>query len=137
MNRLVGVTVFLVALLLAGTLYGWPLYRVWEQGLEGEAELAKAGQNRKIRTLEAEAKKDSAKLEAEAEALRAEGLAKANKILGESLAGARRALLALPLDHGARKGRQPRDHLHPHRSGPAHLGGEPTDGQGDGRGGHV
>ncbi len=68
-------------------LYGCPRYNVWQQGLEGEAELARAAQNRKIKTLEAEAKKDSAKLDAEAEQFRASGLAQANKILGESLAG--------------------------------------------------
>lgn len=68
-------------------MWGCPQYNVWQQGLEGEAELARAAQNRRIKTLEAEAKKDSAKLDAEAEVVRAEGLAKANKILGESLAG--------------------------------------------------
>lgn len=68
-------------------MWGCPNYKVWEQDLEGKAELAKATQNRRIKTLEAEAKRDSAKLEADAEVARARGLAEANQILGQSLAG--------------------------------------------------
>lgn len=83
---LVGGGAALLLLVLTG-MYGCPRYNVWQQGLEGEAELARAQQNRKIRIQEAEAKRDSARMEAEAEAIRAEGLSKANKILGESLGG--------------------------------------------------
>lgn len=68
-------------------LFGCPKYNVWQQGLAGEAELARATANRKIRVQEAEAKKESAKLEGDAEAARAAGLAKANAIIGESLGG--------------------------------------------------
>lgn len=71
--------------LLAVILFGVPKYRVWQQGLEGQAELARAEQNRKIAVQEAEAKKDSAKALAEAEIIRAKGVAEANKIIGESL----------------------------------------------------
>ena len=77
----------LVLMVLAGGMWGCPQYNVYQQRLEGEAELAKASQNRQIRIQEAMAKKESAKLEGEAEVLRAEGLAKANKTLGESLTG--------------------------------------------------
>ncbi len=76
-----------IVLLIGGGLYGCPKYNVWQQDLEGQAELARAAQNRKIRVQEAEAKKESATLEAEAEVLKATGLAKANAILGESLKG--------------------------------------------------
>lgn len=51
----------------------------------GEAEYARAEQNRRIKVLEAQALKDSAKLQAEAEVERAKGVAEANKIIGDSL----------------------------------------------------
>ena len=62
-----------------------PKYKVYEQRLEGEAELAKADYSKRVAVQDALAKKDSAVLLAEAEALRAEGVAKANKIIGDSL----------------------------------------------------
>ena len=68
-------------------LWGCPHYNVWQQGLAGEAELARAGQNRQIKTQEAEATKESAVLLAEAEISRAKGVAEANKIIGKSLDG--------------------------------------------------
>lgn len=66
-------------------MWGCPNYSVYQQNLEGEAELARATQNRQISIQEAQAKKESAKDLAEAEVIRAEGAAKANKIIGESL----------------------------------------------------
>lgn len=66
-------------------MWGCPNYSVYQQNLEGEAELARATQNRQITIQEAQAKKESAKDLAEAEVIRAEGAAKANKIIGESL----------------------------------------------------
>lgn len=62
-----------------------PTYSVWEQRLKGEAELARAEANRKIRVLEANAEQDSSRALAEAEVIRAEGVARANKIIGDSL----------------------------------------------------
>lgn len=85
-NYVIGILTLVGTLIVLG-MYGCPYYNVWEQGLAGQAELAKAEQNRKIRTLEAQQKKESAALEADAEVARAEGLAKANKILGDSLRG--------------------------------------------------
>lgn len=76
-----------VVLLIAGVMVGCPQYSVYEQRLTGEAELARASQNRKIRIQEAEAKMESAALEAQAEVAKAKGLAQANAILGQSLAG--------------------------------------------------
>ena len=52
---------------------------------EGEAEFARAEQNRKIKVLEAQAIHDAAKLMADAEIERARGVAESNKIVGESL----------------------------------------------------
>lgn len=64
-----------------------PYVHVWQQGMEGQAELARADSNRQIATLEAMAKKESSKALADAEVIRAEGVAKANKIIGDSLTG--------------------------------------------------
>lgn len=61
--------------------------RVWNATTAGEAELAQATQNRKIRVLEAQAKMDSASLEARAEVARAHGVAEANKVVANSLGG--------------------------------------------------
>jgi hypothetical protein len=62
-----------------------PVYRVWQQGLTGKAELARAQQNKQIKIAEAEAVKESAYSLAQAEVIRADGVAKANKIIGDSL----------------------------------------------------
>ena len=77
--------VIIVIGVLCGGLYGCPKYSVYNQRLQGEAELARAESNRKIAIAEAEAKKESAKQLAEAEIIRAEGVAKANTIIGDSL----------------------------------------------------
>lgn len=64
-----------------------PYMHVWQESMVGQAELARAESNRQIATLEAVAKKESAKALSEAEIIRAEGVAKANKIIGDSLTG--------------------------------------------------
>lgn len=73
-----------MCLLLLG-MWGCPNYSVYQQNLEGEAELARATQNRQIKIQEAAATKESSKDLADAEVIRAEGVAKANKIIGNSL----------------------------------------------------
>ena len=70
---------------IASLMYGCPKYAVWEQGLRGEAELARATQNRQIKIQEAQAKLESAKMLADADVVRSEGVAKSNAIIGESL----------------------------------------------------
>ena len=89
MNSLIRtwVTAAIILLLISMVIYGYPQYKVWQQRLAGQAELARAEQNRKIAIQEAEAKKESARALAEAEVIRAEGVAKANSIIGESLRG--------------------------------------------------
>ena len=77
---IVGVVIFIIILLFA-----FPMYSVWQQNKAGEAELARAEQNRQIAIQEAKAKEESAKSLANAEIIRAEGVAKANKIIGDSL----------------------------------------------------
>ena len=80
------ITALLISALLAGGgLYAVPQYKVWQQSKAGEAELAKAEQNRQIAIQEAKAKEESARSLANAEIIRAEGIAKANKIIGDSL----------------------------------------------------
>ena len=64
---------------------GLPQYKVWQQNKEGEAELARAEQNRQIAIQEARAKEESAKSLANAEIIRAQGVAEANRIIGDSL----------------------------------------------------
>ncbi len=81
-----GFVITLVILGIAGCTAFGPIYNVWEQQKFGEAELARADSNRKIKTLEAQAEKESAKSLSEAEIIRAHGVAEANKIIGDSLA---------------------------------------------------
>jgi len=52
--------------LIAIAMIGLPLYGVWQQGLSGEAALAKAEQTRKILIEQAKAEKESAAIRAEA-----------------------------------------------------------------------
>ena len=78
-------TLAMFVLCIGGCMYGMPVYHVYEQGLRGEAELAKANYSKQVAVQEAHAKMESAKLLADAEVIRAEGVAKANKIIGDSL----------------------------------------------------
>ena len=80
-------------------MFAYPKYRVWQQGLEGEAELKRAEQNRKIAVQEAEAKKEAARSLADAEIIRAQGVAKANEIIGGSLKGNEEYLRYLWIDN--------------------------------------
>jgi hypothetical protein len=64
---------------------GGRVYDVWAERKAGEAELARAESNRKIKILEAQAFQEGAKSLADAEIVRARGVAEANKIIGESL----------------------------------------------------
>ncbi|PYD49306.1 membrane protease subunit [Novacetimonas pomaceti] len=69
----------IVAVTLIGVAaYALPQYQVYSARMHGEAELARATQNRQVLVQTAQAERD-------AEILRAEGTAKANKIIGESL----------------------------------------------------
>ena len=70
-----------------GAFGGIPVYNVWSAQKHGEAELARAEQNRQIVIQEAKAKQESAIMLADAEVIRAEDVAKANQIIGDSLKG--------------------------------------------------
>ncbi len=89
---------FILTVLIGGVMVGCPKYNVWEQGLAGQAELARAEQNRQIAINEAKAIADSAKYKADAEIERARGVAQANKIIGESLKGNEMYLRYLYID---------------------------------------
>ncbi|KRG82099.1 hypothetical protein ABB34_13885 [Stenotrophomonas daejeonensis] len=77
----------LVALVLVGTAWAVPRYRVYAQELRGKAALVEAESNRRIAVLEAEAARDAAVALAAAEIERAKGVAEANRIIGDSLKG--------------------------------------------------
>lgn len=77
----------LAVVLVAGVMWGFPRYEVYQKELAGQAELARATQNRQIKIQEANAEKEAAKALAEAEIERARGVAEANKIIGDSLKG--------------------------------------------------
>ena len=80
---LAGVAV--ITLGVGSCMYGMPMYNVYHQKMEGEAELAKANFSKQVMVQEAQAKMDSATMLANAEVERAKGVAKANQIIGDSL----------------------------------------------------
>lgn len=63
----------------------YPPYRIYEQRINGEAELAKAQYSKQVIVQEADARMQAAKANAQAEVIRAQGVAKANSIIGDSL----------------------------------------------------
>ena len=82
---LIVLAVMLVLAMIVGGAWGCPNYKVYEQRLEGEAELAKANYSKQVAVQEAHAKMDSAELLAQASIIQAQGVAKANQIIGDSL----------------------------------------------------
>ena len=92
--------------LIGGCMAGYPQYQVYEQRLQGEAELERQKYAKQVAVQEAEAKRDSASLLAEAEVARAEGVAKANKIIGDSLRGNEAYLRYLWIDTLAKDDKQ-------------------------------
>jgi len=79
--------VAVIAILILLVLVLWPQYNVYAQQKHGEAELARATQNRQVRVQEALAKFEAADYDAKTDVRRAEGVAKANKIIADSLGG--------------------------------------------------
>lgn len=77
---IVGVFVFLLVFFA-----GCPQYRIYEQRLAGEAELAHSHYARQVQIQDAESKYEAAKSLAMAEVERAKGVAQANVIIGTSL----------------------------------------------------
>lgn len=73
-------TLFILCGLIFALMFGIPKYKVWQQEMQGKAEMARAEQNRKILIEEAKARLEAEKLNAEAEIERARGMAEAMKI---------------------------------------------------------
>ena len=86
-TKIVAASILGSIVVIGALMFGMPIYNVWQQGLAGQAEYSKAEQNRRIKILEAEAKKDSASLEALAEVERAKGVQQANAIIADGLKG--------------------------------------------------
>ncbi len=78
-------SILMVIFLIVAGMIGCPNYKVYQQNLEGKAELAKATQNRQIRIQEAMAKYESAHYDKQSDSVRAVGVAIANQIIGTSL----------------------------------------------------
>lgn len=74
-----------VMLIVATGMVGCPQYSVYEQRLQGEAELARANYSRQVQVADAEGKLAAAHKLADVEVARAGGVAQANKIIGDSL----------------------------------------------------
>ena len=66
-------------------MWGCPRYSVYEQGMDGESQLAKAEYSKKVQVQDALGKLEAAKSLAAAEIERAKGVAEANRIIGNSL----------------------------------------------------
>ncbi len=97
MKALLGV-IALGAAMIGGAMVGLPTYGVWQQGMEGEAALAKAKQTRQIAQHDAQAKITAAEGEARAEVERAKGNAEANRIVAAGLGGPQGYLEYLYID---------------------------------------
>ena len=61
---LIALICFIILMILI--LFGWPHYKVWKQGMDGQAALAEAEQSKMIQVQVAKAELESAKLRAEA-----------------------------------------------------------------------
>ena len=102
-----GILAFLLAAVIAVAMFVLPQYGVWQQSLEGKAELQKAEYTRQVAVLEAQAKLDSAEKLKEVRIKEAEGIAESNKIIGASLKDNPEYLTFLQIQHieeGAEKG---------------------------------
>jgi len=66
-NTTAGIFIFIsVLVVLAVSAFGVPVYRVWQQGMAGEANLRRAEQEKQIMIEQARAEKESAQLRADA-----------------------------------------------------------------------
>ena len=65
----------------------FPQYNVYAARKHGEAELARASQNRQVRVQEAQARYEAADFDAKTDIRRAQGVAQANRIIADSLGG--------------------------------------------------
>lgn len=66
MLGIIGLIVFMFFAMIIAIMGFYPVYNVWQQGLKGEAALARAEQDKKILVEQAKAEKESAQLRADA-----------------------------------------------------------------------
>lgn len=83
--RWITLTVVILAMMVAGGMFGCPRYAVYKQKMDGEAEYAQAVYSKRVRQLEAQAAESSAIFMAAADTIRANGVARSNQIIGQSL----------------------------------------------------
>lgn len=81
---IIGGTILLL-LIIAGLMFGFPMYNVWQAGMSGKAKLSHANAEREIQVVNAKANLEAQKYNAEAEVARAEGVAKANEVIKNSI----------------------------------------------------
>lgn len=84
---LVAIVIAIVLGVIALLFFGWPTWSVWQQGMAGRGELARAEQNRQIAEYDAAALRITAEGEADRDRIRARGEADANALIGQSLEG--------------------------------------------------
>lgn len=65
-NVLIGMIAVFVVIAILFVLFAWPQYKVWQQGMSGQARLAEAQQSKQIAIETAKSELESAKLRAEA-----------------------------------------------------------------------
>lgn len=75
----------LLLFVIVGAMIGCPVYNVYQQRKEGEANLAHAQSSKEVAVAEAKAKKESASYLADADTIRAIGIARSNRIIGSSI----------------------------------------------------
>jgi hypothetical protein len=73
--------------LIVGCMVGCPSYNVYQQRMEGEAQLAHAGYSKQVQVQDAVGRLEAAKSLALADVERAKGVAQANAIIAASLKG--------------------------------------------------
>lgn len=83
-TAVLSIIVLIVGIILV-FMFGLPKYNIWQQEMEGKAEMAKAEQNRQIVIEEAKARLEAEKLNASAEVERARGMKEAMDIENGSL----------------------------------------------------
>lgn len=93
--RIGGILIFITVSLMIGC----PQYNVYQQRMDGEAQLAHAQSSKEVAVAEAKAKMESASLLAQADTIRAHGVATSNKIIGASLKNNPEYLHWLWIDH--------------------------------------
>ena len=65
-NVLIGMVAVFIVIAILFVLFAWPQYKVWQQGMSGQARLAEAQQSKQIAIETAKSELESAKLRAEA-----------------------------------------------------------------------